>query len=58
MNNERLIAGFFVGAGALMLLWQGQTHEAMYLLVALLSFFVGEKNGVRKAQAQPTAEPA
>jgi len=51
LNNQRLLAGFFVGAGALMLMWNKEYEKGMILLVGMLSFFVGEKNGEKnKAQ--------
>ena len=53
MNGERIVAGIFVGAGALLLIWQGQYTPAVALLGAMVGFFVGEKNGQRKANKEP-----
>lgn len=43
-----MIAGVFVGSGALILLWKGEYVAAAGLLGTMLGFFVGEKNGERK----------
>lgn len=48
MNYQRLIAGVFVGSGSMILIWRGEYEKGMILLVGMLSFFVGEKNGERK----------
>ena len=49
MSHEREIAGVFVGAGALLLIYQQQYVAAVALLGTMVGFFVGEKNGERKA---------
>jgi len=49
---EREIAGGFVGVAALALILKGHVSEAMYLLLPTLGFFIGEKNGERKAANQ------
>ena len=49
MAHERVIAGIFVGTGALMLIWKGEYVAAAGLLGTMVGFFVGEKNGERKA---------
>lgn len=49
MNYSREIAGIFVGASALLLIWQQQYSLAASLLGAMLGFFIGERNGERKA---------
>jgi len=46
---ERIIAGVFCGAGALLLIYQGYITEGAIILGTMLGFFVGEKNGQRKA---------
>jgi len=46
---ERLVAGCFVGVGALMFIWKGEYTIGAGLLGTMLGFFVGEKNGERKA---------
>lgn len=48
MNYLRLMSGVFVGAGGLMLIYQGEFEKGMILLVGMLSFFVGENNAKRK----------
>jgi uncharacterized membrane protein required for colicin V production len=53
MNYERIIAGIFVGAGSLMLIYQGYITEAGILLGSMVGFFVGEKNGARNAVKKP-----
>jgi hypothetical protein len=49
MNTERVIAGIFVGAGALLLIYRGDTAVGAGLLGTMVGFFVGEKNGARNA---------
>lgn len=49
MNVERVIAGVFVGAGALVLIYKGETTAGVGLLGTMVGFFVGEKNGARNA---------
>ena len=51
MNYNRLIAGVFAGAGALILLYKGENTAAVAILSSMLAFFVGEKNGERKKVA-------
>lgn len=51
MNQLRLVAGFFVGTGALILLWKGEYVAAVGLLGTMLGFFVGEKNGQRSVSS-------
>ena len=46
---ERIIAGVFCGVGALILIYQGHITEGALILGTMLGFFVGEKNGQRKA---------
>jgi hypothetical protein len=53
MNTERVIAGVFVGAGAILLIWQGETTAGVGLLATMVGFFVGEKNGARNATKTP-----
>ena len=48
MNYQRTIAGFFVGLGSLILLYQGHIDVGAALLSGMLAFFVGEENGKRK----------
>ena len=49
MDIPRCIGGFFAGAGALLLIYQGYITEGAIILGTMLGFFVGEKNGARKA---------
>lgn len=49
MTHEREIAGVFVGAGALLLIYKGEIAAGCAILGALVGFFTGEKNGQRKA---------
>lgn len=49
VNHLRLCAGIFAGAGALILIYQGHVSEGGILLASLMAFFVGEKNGEKKA---------
>jgi hypothetical protein len=53
MNYERLLAGVFAGAGALILLYKGENTAATAILASMLAFFVGEKNGAKNAKANP-----
>jgi len=46
---EREIAGVAVGGCAALLIFNKEYSYAMVLLVGMLSFFMGEKNGQRKA---------
>ncbi len=48
-NHQREIAGIFCGSGGLLALYLGQTVLATALLMGMLGFFIGEKNGERKA---------
>jgi len=48
---EREIAGVSVGACAFALILSKEYGYAMTLLVGMLAFFMGEKNGARKATA-------
>jgi len=57
MNFERLLAGAFAGVGSLYMIYEGLRQGEPYLVTAgalgintLISFFVGEKNGQRKAE--------
>ena len=59
MNYNRLIAGIFAGSGALLCIWQGLEKGEPYLvgigttiLSGMMSFFVGENNGIKKAKAE------
>lgn len=49
MGHEREIAGVAVSIGALLLIWQGEIASGTGLLGALVGFFIGEKNGAKKA---------
>lgn len=51
MDTLRLMAGGFVGAGALILIWRGDTTAGVALLGTMLGFFVGEKNGEKTKTA-------
>jgi uncharacterized membrane protein required for colicin V production len=50
MNYNRMIAGFFVGAGALLLIYKGNIAEGCTLLGSMVGFFVGEANGKKVAK--------
>lgn len=52
MGYERIVAGAFVGAGSLLLIWQGQITPAVALLGTMVGFFVGEKNGQQATKTQ------
>lgn len=47
MNHLRLMAGAFVGTGALIFILKGEYAVAAGLLGTMLGFFVGELNGQR-----------
>lgn len=49
MTYEREIAGIFVGVGAICFIIKGEYVAAIGLLGTMLGFFVGERNGQRKA---------
>lgn len=53
MNYNRMIAGMFVGAGAMLLIYKGNITEACTLLGTMVGFFVGEANG-KKITAKET----
>ena len=53
MNSERVLAGAFIGAGALLLIYKGNVTEGCILLSSMVGFFVGEKNGARNAVKKP-----
>lgn len=48
MDVPRVIAGIFVGSGALLLIYLGNVTEGATLLGVMVGFFVGENNGKRK----------
>ncbi len=48
----RLLAGGFAGAGALALIFQGETAAGVAILATMLGFFVGERNGRRGNSTQ------
>ena len=48
--NERIVAGCFAGAGALVLIWKGYITEGSMILTTMLAFFVGEANGKKATQ--------
>lgn len=57
MNVERIIAGVFAGVGGLVLIWKGietgnhaVTASGTTILGTMLGFFVGESNGMKRAQ--------
>lgn len=52
MDTLRLMAGTFVGAGALLLIYKGEVTAGVALLGTMLGFFVGEKNGVKLRSQQ------
>ena len=54
LGHEREIAGICVGASAILLVWQQQYQLAAALLGTMLGFFIGEKNGERKATPNQT----
>jgi len=47
----RAIAGCFIGAGALLLIYQGYIAEGSTLLGTMVGFFIGEANGKKTAKA-------
>lgn len=49
MNYLRMIAGCFVGVGALYLIHKGELVAGAGLLGSLCGFFVGDFNGKREA---------
>lgn len=49
MGHEREIAGVVTGAGALLLIYQGNIEAGVAILAGIMGFFVGEKNGARNA---------
>ena len=53
MNYNRTVAGVFIGAGALLLIWKGEYTAAVALLGSMVGFFVGEANG-KKLKANIT----
>lgn len=52
MNVPRIIAGIFCGCGALLLIYKGEIAAGVSILSAMVGFFVGEHNGIKKAQAK------
>lgn len=51
MNYLRMVAGVFVGGGALMLIYKGEITAGVALLGTMLGFFVGEANGKKLKEA-------
>ena len=54
MDYLRFLAGGFVGAGALILIYRGDVTAGVALLGTMLGFFVGEKNGAKQQKAAET----
>ena len=54
MNVERVVAGIFCGAGALLFIWKGEYAVASGLLGGMLGFFIGEQNGKRQTVGNQT----
>ena len=50
LNFEKLIAGGFAGAGALILLYKGYIAEGCTILGTMLGFFVGDWNGKKATE--------
>jgi len=50
LNFEKLIAGAFAGAGALLLIYQGYVTEGAMILSSMVAFFIGDLNGQKKAK--------
>lgn len=50
MNWEKLTAGAFAGAGALLLIYKGYIAEGCTILGTMLGFFVGDWNGQKKKE--------
>lgn len=48
MKYLRLMAGAFVGVGALMFIFKGEYAVAAGLLGSMLGFFIGEYNGKKE----------
>lgn len=51
-NYNRLLAGGFAGAGAIILILTNHAEAGIAILSSMVGFFVGEKNGERKAEAE------
>jgi len=47
--TDRKIAGIFSGVGALLLIYLGEVALGAVILTSMAAYFVGENNGVRKA---------
>ena len=52
----RLMAGAFVGTGALLFIIKGEYAVAAGLLGTMLGFFVGEVNGKKRATSKNKSE--
>lgn len=52
MNYNRPIAGIFIGAGALLLIFRGNITEGCILLSSMVGFFVGEANGKKISESK------
>lgn len=50
MNFEKVIAGLFSGAGALLLIYLGHVEVGATILGSMLGFFVGDWNGQKKKE--------
>ena len=48
MDIPRCIAGFFAGAGGLLLIYLEHYEAGIALISGMFAFFVGEKNGQRQ----------
>jgi hypothetical protein len=44
------MAGAFAGAGALVLLFQGETTAGIAILGSMMGFFIGDQNGQKETE--------
>lgn len=48
-NHQREIAGIGIFACAALLIWKGEFEKALYIILPTVAFFIGEKNGEKRA---------
>ena len=52
MNYNKLLAGAFVGAGAIILLLKGEYTSGVAILSGMMGFFIGDQNGRRETESE------
>lgn len=51
-DHQREIAGIGIFGCAALLIWRGEYDKALYIILPTVAFFIGERNGQKKAEAK------